>query len=387
MTISTERRLALRAGVKIHEHLLGADRGSRLLELPDRVWQQCSKTVQRLRFAQMRGWHAAVQSLGDDLHYTAGCLLRELQLFRDSLPQRRIAKSVASAGEMAADLAALEQEFDEVALDFQERTVSVLTAPIILEHVHLGPFRIVLTWEQIGRGCAYKLIAEEPNTAQGIDDVTHPHVRDQSLCEGEGKAAIRAALGSGRLLDFFMLVRQILETYNPASAHVTLSQWEGHTCKDCGSSQSRDDSLTCERCDDDVCSDCASSCNRCGRYACNECTAICAECDNSFCSACITAEAGSRLLCGQCLAAQQERENHEADEVRQETPAEKPTVAAEPAAAAADALRVGEAPLPSRRRRNGSGRVRSVSTRRPAARRRRTPRAAAVLAGDGEVRR
>jgi hypothetical protein len=388
ITMTAERRLAMRVGIKIHGHLLGTDRANRLQDLPYDVWQQCCRIAARLRFAQSRNWQVAAQSLTDDLHFTTGCLVRELNRYREQLPPRRTPKCVASASEIAADLAALEQEFDEVELDLKERTVSVLTTPIVLEDVHLGPFRIVLSWEQIGSRCSYKLIAEEPNTAHGVDDVTHPHVRDMTLCEGEGKAAIRAALSGGRLLDFFVLVRQILETYNSASAHVALSQWEGYSCKDCGSSMSREDSLTCERCDDYVCSDCSCSCNRCGRYVCNDCTATCAGCDNSFCKACITVEAGtSRLVCDKCLEAQQERENNEADEIRPEDPAEEPPspTAPEPAAAAADAVRVGETAVSPRPRRNGSRRVRPVSSRRPAARRGRTARAAAVLAGDGEV--
>jgi hypothetical protein len=64
--------------------------------------------------------------------------------------------------------------------------------------------------------------------------VTHPHVCNGQLCEGDGAAPIKAALGSGRLLDFFVLVGQILETYNDASAHVTLDNWEGRSCNDCG---------------------------------------------------------------------------------------------------------------------------------------------------------
>ena len=385
ITTTAERRQTLRAGIKIHGHLLGTERATYFRDLPRDVWQQCCQTAERLRFVQSRGWQAASQSVADDLHFTVGCLLRELNLFREQLPQRQSPKNVASASELAADLDALEQEFDEVELDLRAGTVSVVTAPIVLEDVHLGPFRIALTWDKIGRGLAYKLTAEEPNTAQGMEDVTHPHVRDESLCEGEGKAAIRAALSGGRLLDFFVLVHQILNTYNAASAHVTLSQWDGHACKDCGSSMSREDSLTCERCDDYVCSDCSSSCNKCSRYVCNECTVLCAGCDNSFCTACVTVEADtSNLLCEQCLEEQQENEKEEADEIQKVVQAEEspPQPASEAAAAAADAVCLGETAVPPRPRRNGSRRVRRVSTQRPAARRRRTPRAAAVLVGD-----
>jgi hypothetical protein len=56
-------------------------------------------------------------------------------------------------------------------------------------------------------------------------EVTHPHVLDDHLCEGEGRQAIHAALTAGRLVDFFHLVKGILETYNEDSPYEALSDW------------------------------------------------------------------------------------------------------------------------------------------------------------------
>src|SRR5262249_49503777 len=142
---------------------------------------------------------------------------------------------VASAADIFADLMALDCEFEMVELNLQARYVAVLTPPIVLEDVYLGPFRIVLHWEQIGKPHAYDVIAVEPNCAEGQEDVTHPHVRDKLLCEGDGAMSIKAALTAGRVYDFFVLIRQVLGTYNPESAHVSLDNWIGRiSCAGCG---------------------------------------------------------------------------------------------------------------------------------------------------------
>jgi len=387
MTTKTkQRRWALRAAVKIHEHLLGPARRPLLNDLPQTAWNELRLTVERLRYAQRRGWHVAAQSLCDDLHYTCGCLQRHLEAFRQQLPSKSVTQQVASPSEIAADLYALEQEFEDVVLLLKEHRISVLTAPIVLEDVELGPFRIVLHWERVGQVCAYELIAEEAHAAEGNSDVTHPHVRDQVLCEGEGMAAIKAALSSGRLLDFFVLVRQILETYNPGSAHVSLSNWSGGTfCQSCGTGLTDDDYSTCDRCSDVVCNDCSNGCSDCSRYVCSGCSADCAECENRFCLACLTEQEGTgRQLCETCLEAHMKKE--QSDDTKDEAPASEPASAPQPLPApAADPVCVGQAAPSPRRRPNRSRRVRGEQPRQPATRRRRAARRAAVHAGDGEV--
>ena len=56
-------------------------------------------------------------------------------------------------------------------------------------------------------------------------------------------------LASGRLLDFFVLVRQILQTYNDGSAHVPLDDWEARSAR-IVTRGSRDEGSSCERCDE-----------------------------------------------------------------------------------------------------------------------------------------
>ncbi len=107
-------------------------------------------------------------------------------------------------------------EFDQVTINLRERTLSVTTEPIDLEGLELGPFSILLDWNRLSEHGSYRIVAEYPNPAHSNEEVTHPHVHDERLCEGGGHLAIRQSLQEGRLLDFFILVRQVLRTYNQA---------------------------------------------------------------------------------------------------------------------------------------------------------------------------
>ena len=200
------RRHLLRAALKINEHLLGQARRGQQADLPHSTWQDLCRTNERLRLAERRDWQAVSQSLRLTVDYTAGCLLREIESLRDKLRPHWRSNLVTSVSEIIADLMALEEEFKQFELNLRERSVTVWTAPITLEDIHLDPFRIVLRWERIGSVHPYEVIALDPHCADSHDDVTHPHVRDQQLCAGDGSSPIEAALSSGRFYDFFLLV-------------------------------------------------------------------------------------------------------------------------------------------------------------------------------------
>jgi hypothetical protein len=202
------------------------------------------------------------------------------------------------------ELVALQTEFDDVKLDLKARTLTVATTEIVLEYVNLGRFEIVLHWDQLDEDDVYEVIALDPHPTAGDSSMTHPHVRDERLCEGDGRLPIRRALAQGRICDFFVLVRQILETYNPSSAFVSLEHWSGTPCQDCGRMTDEDDSTSCERCDDNLCLDCSTSCHDCGRSCCAECRTACSGCDRDFCGACLERCLGCRKeFCANCRSA------------------------------------------------------------------------------------
>src|SRR5262249_39833244 len=159
-----------------------------------------------------------------------------------------------------------EVEFGGLQINLEDTTVSVTTDPITLEGIHLGAFTIQLNWRHLthdAEGELPKILARDPNQAATADDVTHPHVKYESLCSGDAKVPLRKALEQGRLADAFNLVNSVLSTYNPKSAHVRLDDWEGFLCQDCGAACSEDEHYSCDGCNDNVCSDCLGSCASC----------------------------------------------------------------------------------------------------------------------------
>jgi len=318
-TETTFGRRQLRTAVQIHTHLAGTGRLSPLPVLYDHEWDKLTNSIRRFELARNKGWQTAADSLLSDLDLSAANLGRRLDRFRIELPKTPTPMQISGPRDIAADLAALEEEFEEVDLDLQNKKLRVLTSPIELEDTYLGPFRIALHWEEIGKGACYDVVAEDPQPAEGYDHVTHPHVTDERLCEGEGSTAIRKALAQGRLLDFFTLVKQILETYNPDSAFVALSRWSGaRDCHDCGSSVSDEESYGCSRCSESVCDSCRNSCEACEETLCSGCCTPCGECNGTLCRGCLEFRPGSRVLvCNNCL---EKGENSDDDE----TPADDP---------------------------------------------------------------
>ncbi len=273
-------------------------------ELPTATWLQCERTLRLIRRAQRHGWHLAAQRLVRDLR---GSLLRlrgDLMAFEFELEPPDCELCLTSVRDIYADLVTLGKEFDASSFDQQERTLSVTTEPIELDGVYLGPFEIQLDWGDLinGHPNNYRVIALEAHPAATNDSVTHPHVQDEAVCEGEGRQMIRSALEQGRLLDFFVIIATLLRTYNSGSPYVALSDWGGAECADCGGTMSDEGRWTCEKCETTVCGgcyqnccdcdgihcdECTTSCDGCGETRCRSCVAVCSVCHGEFCEACL----------------------------------------------------------------------------------------------------
>jgi hypothetical protein len=281
--------------------------------------QQLNTQTRKMSVALQRRWLAAADrccacahNLLNDTTYS---ISRVQQLPETS---QRKAPTLAL---IVDELRQLEDEFGGIEFDNKQNTVSVITEPITLEDVALGPFRIQLELDALERlyySSPYRIIALEPNGACSDESVTHPHVNGERLCEGDGCVAIRAAIEEGRICDFFVLVRNILNTYNPDSPYVSLSDWEGTSCYDCGYTMSSEDTYYCERCGHDYCSDCSTycrhceetvclgcsgQCSYCEEFVCPKCVGKCRECEEPFCPSCL--EDG---LCPNC---KQDKENED----------------------------------------------------------------------------
>lgn len=241
-----------------------------------------------LRRARALGWHASAQRLR--AHYDraarglAEALMRPRAMTPDCSPPRLTSRR------LLGELAQAEEEFCGLGFNNREAEVSVRTRPIALEGIDLGRFRIAIDIDAMDREDPadwYRVSPLDPNPSGVSDTVTHPHVDSDHLCAGEAMLPIRHALLHGRIADFFLMVRGVLEHYNPHSAYVRLDEWDGVRCYECDSSMSRDCSSFCDCCERDFCSDCVSSCEVCCESTCHGCLEQSQVSDAVMCSGCL----------------------------------------------------------------------------------------------------
>ena len=273
--------------------------------------------------AHSRKWLAAARNLSaqattalEYLHYEIES--RRRQRHDESQP-------ISSLGDIVRDLQQIEDEFHGWEFDDETGTLSVETDSIELEGVYLGPFEIQLRLRDLSRSdllSTFDIIAKEPNGAGGRDTVTHPHVSEQRLCAGDAMVPIQGALQTGRICDFFILVRSVLQTYNPQSAYVRLEEWNGEPCHDCGYLMDDDSGFYCEFCEHNFCESCTSYCSQCETAACMGCMETCPECSERACPNCMkTCQECGHTCCegcltdGLCPSCHEEQENqHDSDE-------------------------------------------------------------------------
>lgn len=227
------------------------------------------------------------------------------------------------------ELRQLRLEFNEVDLDKKADTISVFTEPVTLEDVYLGPFRIQLEMNslpELYKNTPYYCIALDPNPAAANEEVTHPHVSGERLCEGDGFVAIRSALEQGRLVDFFNIIRSILNTYNPDSPYVSLEDWSGISCYDCGCVTGSENIYYCYYCDRDYCESCSSYCRSCDETCCLGCGGNCPNCDEFVCRNCIkTCPECGETFCKMCMEddvceyCKEQQEQEELENIENET--------------------------------------------------------------------
>jgi hypothetical protein len=278
-----------------------------------------------------RGWLTGAENIRSRIDRNLNDFSYYLQRFKELVNADQTA--LPKLSEIYAELVQIEQEFGEIKFDSNEKTLSITTEPITLNDIPLGPFEVRLAIDQISKlysDAPFRIIALEPNPAGSNGDVTHPHVSSEKLCEGDGHVSIRSAIEQGRFCDFFTMVVNILQTYNPDSPYISLDDWEGVSCYDCGCTVADDDRYYCEYCDRDYCSECSTYCQKCDTTvclgcayecpSCNEpvcrsCTAKCKKCEETFCKDCLTEEG----LCQNC----QEQRKEDGDEEQHEI-AEKP---------------------------------------------------------------
>jgi hypothetical protein len=306
----------LKLAIAIHAQLLRCDCREPLVELPTSQWQRCAELVSRARRARLRGWHLAANVLLKELSYSIPCIEQDLSALNQRLQRGRPQPRIVTAKDIYLDLIALRHEFEQVDCEVRDCCISVTTEPITLSGIYLGPFEIRVSWTTAVRGDSlrYQVIAKDPHPAESRSNVTHPHVMDETLCEGDGRHMIRQAMSQGRVLDFFMLVAGVLRNYNPESPYVELALWHGGSCSDCGASTGDEESYSCHKCGGTICSDCECLCSGCEESCCSDCLCSCASCNDNYCRRCLNScmECQSRV-CSDCLTENERCPNcHEA---------------------------------------------------------------------------
>jgi hypothetical protein len=275
----------LRLAMAIHGELSRHRAPNIAVELPTRTWERCVELLRQSRRAELRGWQLAADQLRREVTYTLPSLRSLLDAMSSRLT-RSASESTSAVGDIYSDLLALQTEFGELTYDMRGKWLSTTTEPITLQGIYLGPFSIRLNWGRVGDDTFYRVIANDPHPPESRDNVTHPHVMDEHLCEGDSRHAIRQAAVQGRLLDCFTLVANGLRSYNPESPLVALELWSGSTCSDCGTAVDEDESYSCRKCGETICSGCESTCSGCDDSCCSQCITSCELCDDSYCRSC-----------------------------------------------------------------------------------------------------
>ena len=283
-----------------------------------------SKAVSYHWYASAQRFRSRMSRSINDISYI---LQRNKQLL--DVPENNI----PTLSVLVAELKQLQQDCGNIDFDRDKNTVSVVTDPIELDDIYLGPFKIELELNKLSELCKdspYYCIALEPNPAATSEDVTHPHVSNEKLCEGDGSVSIRIALEQGRLCDFFTMVKSILNTYNPDSPYISLSDWDGTPCYDCGYTIDRENCCYCSFCDRDYCEECSSYCRLCDETVCLGCGGQCPHCEELVCPNCISSCSECDDICckncledGLCPTCIEERKSENEEPENQNTETEK----------------------------------------------------------------
>jgi hypothetical protein len=347
-----QKRTALRASARIRDRLVEIHREVPEIAIPDAAWQECQRIARGIAKGHQRGWHWAVRHLRGQLACAISICRRRLEEVQWQFDAAGPDTAIPTQRDVFGDLLALDKEFDEVRVDLKRGMVSVVTEEIVLEDIALGRFKIALDWNLLGGSLAYEVVALDPNPAASSSDTTHPHVQGNQLCEGDGRTPIRRALVEGRLFDFFLLVRQVLQSYKPASAYISLEQWNGIECRGCGRLVDEDDRDCCDECGADLCYDCSIRCGSCEQRFCSECIPKCQGCKESFCINCLSPCTGcGDQFCEECLTDDRCSNCRKAEEKEKEEAGVQSSVGPSCQTSSADPplqpVRVGEAAVPT----------------------------------------
>jgi hypothetical protein len=266
----------------------------------DRKYESGMKKI----FVPRKDWGTGKDSVVASLEKASTSLYRAAEAIksrREAMMECDIAPP--KYNDILREILALRKIFDHVEYDPKRKVLFVQTKPVILEYdgyrVELGRFQINLLAGHLSEfDSPFRIVALDPKPAYGDSNITHPHIRDNVLCEGAGKAAINNAIFQGRVCDFFEIVNQTINTYGARSPYVAISEWTYIQCAQCGSKMYERNAIECETCHAKVCNACLRTCRCCSKSKCSGCVKnkTVGDYTVSICTSCLDTDKGKNLL-------------------------------------------------------------------------------------------
>lgn len=203
------------------------------------------------------------------------------------------------------EIRAMQEDFGELAYDFEGRKISAVLGPFEVEGVQFGRFKVELSTITLGKVFPdYRpyVQALDPNYPPHDYDGghPHPHVRRNTICIGRGEQAFEKSVSEARVLDSFTIINSVLDTYG-IEPYMPIDAWLGNRCPDCSRFFSLDNGEggMCYSCEENYCEQCSGICCEVGEYMCIVCRReeeyICTRCEIAGCASCNRECAG----CGQ----------------------------------------------------------------------------------------
>lgn len=277
---------------------------------PWRVWDSFDSHLagavelrRKIHLAVAKNLTCAGPALREELNALLRAMIGRIDELRDGYAS--VTNRVPDRCEWIKELRHLEDEFGTVEVRWTSAVIRVVTDPIVLRDVYLGPFAIEFDWKHDHRSPGSKFFqvkALSPNVPSGRDDVTHPHVQDDILCAGDARDSLDQAVADGRFVDAFLIVRSVLTTYNGNSAYVPLGEWDGVHCAQCGRRVASSETSTCEGCECTLCDECVDRCEGCDEARCGDCLSPCDVCRARHCRGEIHTTDANRDICPNCLS-------------------------------------------------------------------------------------
>ena len=283
--------LSLRLATRIDNLVSRRVTTDHVLGLPPRLHtclQSCMALDSKVRKAQSMGLAAAERAVHKQLMISVDRLKRQAENSLLNPPE-----PVKSMGvkDIYADIKAVEEEFGGYKWDHVTERLSVTTESINLLDISLGRFKINLKLPHFATptdsdGGVY-VEALTPNCSCGH---SHPHVSEAGyVCLGDGVHSVRKALAEGRVLDYFIILKQLLNSYDAEGSYTRLEHWgeeddDRICCSDCGYDTT--DYFYCDSCDCSYCDECYGSCEGCDELICDTCRMACTDCSTGLCPGC-----------------------------------------------------------------------------------------------------